>query len=142
MTSTNVTYTKPVAIFSIDNEDDFTTLKKFMMYLDNLWVLGHLNYKPRKCVGGWEGSMEESFVMDLADFNEYAKSWCVNQDAILEVHPKSYRQPHIKMAFCNYLKLERVITLGEFVPTNPSEMYLGEAFTYFMDTKEYFVCRN
>ena len=133
-----MTYTKPVAIFSIDHEDDFTTLKKFMMYLDNLWVLGHLNYKPRQCTGMWLGVMENSFVMDLADFNEYVKSWCLEQDAILEVHPKSYRQPHIKVGYL-VSKLDTVV-VGEFKKVSPSNLPTLDGWTYFMDTKEYYAC--
>jgi hypothetical protein len=140
-----MTYTKPVAIFCIDHEDDFTTLKKFMMYLDNLWVLGHLNYKPRQCTGMWNNLLENSFVMDLDDFNEYAKSWCTDQDAILEVHPKSYRQPHIKIAFMKtidkgFSRDVETKMIGEFVRIDPWEASGVNGWTYFMDTKEYWTC--
>jgi len=134
-----MTYTKPVAIFSIDNVADFTTLKKFMKHLDSLWALGHLNYKPRKCIGLWDGFMEDSFVMDLEDFFKYARSWCVEQEAILEVHPKSPRQPHIKMGYLNFIKYDYVPTSleGEFVKVDPQELAQGEPYTYFTDTMEY-----
>ena len=139
-----MTYTKPVAIFSIDHVDDFTTLKKFMMYLDNLWVLGHLSYKPQKVMGYWDEFIEDSFIMDLADFHEYAASWCVEQEAILEVHPKSYRQPHIKHGYLNFIKYENVPTSfeGEFVKVEREEMTTSEGYTYFPKTQEFWTCRK
>jgi hypothetical protein len=78
--------------------------------------------------------------MDLADYHEYAASWTLNQIAILEVHPKSYRQPHIKIGYLNVLDTDKVVNLGEFSQIEPEDMSTGQGYTYFMDTKEYYTC--
>jgi hypothetical protein len=121
-----------VIIFAIDNGNDPRTRARFERHLDNLRAIGKLKRPVRLCIGMWEGELETSYEMSRADFERHVMSAGVvtHQQAILAVVDGQ--------AIMVYRDGKRE-NVGAWVSTSPSEVHHHIGWTYYLDTKEYFI---
>ena len=123
-------------IFAIDNDCDLHTVAKFLRHIDTERVMGNIKGSFIKCIGCYEGTLENSYIMDERDYREFveAMGYTDNQESILHV-PADTRQP------CTLeFKDKTSVTLGQMRELNKSEVIREGVFgswTYVPRTDTY-----
>jgi hypothetical protein len=81
-------------IFAIDNNNNTHNVAKFLRHVDTLRAMGKIKSQVTQCIGNWEGILEVSYMMDLADYDSHVagKGYTEGQECILIV-PGDVRQP-------------------------------------------------
>lgn len=128
----------PYVIFAIDNPHDIHAMAKFTRHVDTLRAMGKLRGGFASCIGYWEGTLEPSFIMDRDDFYDHIKplGFVDGQICILECNGKDARQP-CQLVYADG-KRETVPPMRQ---ASVDEAKRSNAWTYRMDTQQYFVSK-
>lgn len=123
-----------VTIFAIDYGRDFRATMRFMRYVDQLVAVNEIPYCA-KCIGAWDGSFEDSYMMPSEAFDKYIadSGWVINQVCVLRV-PADTNQP----AHLEYLASGRTESVGKLREITSEEAKTLNAWTYVQRTDKYY----
>lgn len=121
-----------MTIFSIDNAHDLHTHARFLRHLSTQKALDNLVGNVVLCIGKYKNTLEPSFLMLSIDYERHVKDtdWVKGQGSILLVSSDN-RQPCVLQ-----YRDGTVDVLDQMARGDGTE----EAFTYRLDTGEYYVC--
>jgi hypothetical protein len=127
-------------IFSFDENETLHGLAKFSRHLDTINALQPLKYTPRVCTGMWEGEIELSFCMDYNDFMSHLRNspYIKSQDCFMVLNPRNPRQHHRQQATLLMADGSENF-LGDFNEASRFDAVENGAYTYFHDTRKYFI---
>lgn len=118
-------------IFAIDNNTDVHAVAKFLRHVDTLRAVNKIR-PVTMCIGNWEGILEASYMMDLADYDKYisGRDWADGQECVLVVSGDTRQQCYLR--FPDGTR----VTLGPMVQVDAP---VGN-WTYVPATNKYFTC--
>jgi len=122
-------------IFSIDDCHDISVLARFLRYISGLNAMGKLAMEPVQMIGGYESSLELSWMVTAMDFDKHIREsdWLKGQKSVLHVPGDQRQTCHLEM-----LKDGKLVHLNQMENESPQECWGG--FSYRMDEGSYWVC--
>lgn len=126
-------------IFSIDEVNTIRGLKQFTRFVDNLAAVGKLvGVGAIPCIGSYKGKLEQSFVMDVDDFEQHVESngFVTGQDSFLYVQTNHRGVSYASLVYNAPLP---DLPLGKLLAVDKSVALKCDSWTYRPDQDQYYV---
>lgn len=123
-------------VFSIDQRESTRVLGKFLHHMDVAQAMGMMQGKMVSCIGSYKGDLEPSFLVTYEDFNEIVtpSGYCDGQESFLQI---DIGHKGRQLASLLYVDTE-LVPLGELKSVSKDKALKCDAWTYRMDTGEYY----
>jgi len=124
-------------VFSIDNVSNPRVMGKFLHHMDVAQAMGMLKGKMVSCIGSYKGELEPSFLVTYEDFDDIVapSGYCDGQESFLQVDVGHKGRQYASLLYVD----TQLVPLGELKSVSKDKALKCEAWTYRLDTGEYFV---
>jgi len=124
-------------VFSIDKGENPRVMGKFLHHMDVAQAMGLMQGKMVSCIGSYKGVMEPSFLVTYEDFNEIVapSGYCDGQESFLQVDVGHKGRQYASLLYVD----TELVPLGELKSVSKDKALKCDAWTYRLDTCEFFV---
>lgn len=125
-------------LFSIDNSHDVHSSAKFLRQMDTLRALGELTGAVTKCIGSFEGVLEDSYLMLQVDYDKFVRGKGYTEDQICIMYiPGDTRQP------CTLEYGDgRAVGIGSMIKINKTMAQKVDSWTYTLEDGRYWCTKD
>jgi len=124
-------------VFSIDQSESARVMGKFLHHMDVAQAMGMMQGKMISCIGSYKGELEPSFLVTYDDFNNIVapSGYCDGQESFLQVDVGHKGRQYASLLYVD----TELASLGELKSVSRGEALKCEAWTYRLDTGEYYI---